>query len=85
MTRLIGLLLDNPHIANAKGHRINKEGEDSGEDDLIKDIENDFNSVEQTGEPMDSNWAKIINNVICTPIIKKNLLKNWKTTPDLII
>ena len=44
----IDRLVDTPpsHITNAKGGRINKEGEDSDDDDLIKDIENDFNSVE---------------------------------------
>ena len=45
----IDRLFDTPHIANVKGGCINEEGEDSGEDEFIKDIENDFNSVEQTG------------------------------------
>ena len=65
----IDRLIDTPYIANAKGGCINEEGEDSDDDDLIKDIENDFNWVEQTGEPIGSNLAKIIS-VICTPINK---------------
>ena len=40
----------------------------------MKDIENDFNSVEQTGEPISSNLAKIINNVIRIPINKEKLV-----------
>ena len=56
----IDRLVDTPHTAKAKGGCINVEGEDSDQDDLIKDIENDFNSVEQTGEPIGSNLAKII-------------------------
>ena len=65
----IDRLVDTPYIANAKGGCINEEGKDSDDDDLIKDIENDFNWVEQTGEPIGSNLAKIIS-VICTPINK---------------
>ena len=42
-------LVDPPYIANENGGS-NEEGEDSDEDDLIRDIENNFNLVEQTGE-----------------------------------
>ena len=55
-------LVNTTHIACAKGGRNNEEGEDSDEDDLIKDIENDFDSVEQTEEPIGSNLDKIIND-----------------------
>ena len=65
-------LADTPWIAIAKGGS-NEEGEESDEDDLI-------NLMEQTGEPIGSNLARTINNVICTPI-KKNLIESWKTTP----
>ena len=41
-----------------KGGRISEKGEDSDDDDLIKDIENGFNLAEQTGEPIGSNLAK---------------------------
>ena len=70
-----------------KGGRINEEGEESDEDGLSKDIENDFNSVEQTGKPIGTNSAKIINNVIAirTQINKKKFLKPWKITRDLKI
>ena len=85
LDKQIDRLVDTPHIANAKGGRINEEGEDSDEDDLIKNIENDFNLVEQTGEPIGSNLAKIMNNVTRTPINNKKLVKNWKATLDLII
>lgn len=71
-------LFDTPHIVSAKGSS-NEEGEESDEDDLIKDIKNPFNLMEQTGEPIGSNLARAINTVICTPI-KKNLLESWKTT-----
>ena len=72
--------VDTPHNANAKGGRINEEGEDS-DDDLIKDIENDFNSVEQTGELTGSNLAKIINNVIRSSINKEKLVKKLESYP----
>ena len=49
------------HIANAKRGRINEEGEDSDEDDFTEYIENDFNSVKQTGRTLGSNLAKILN------------------------
>ena len=55
-------LVNTTHIACAKGDGNNEEGEDSDEDDLIKDVENDFDSVEQTKEPIGSNLDKIINN-----------------------
>ena len=51
-------LVDTPHIGNAKWGWINEEGEDSDEDDLIKDIENYFNSAEQTGDPIASNFGQ---------------------------
>ena len=41
-----------------KGGRISEKGEESDDDDLIKDIENGFNLAEQTGEPIGSNLAK---------------------------
>ena len=63
--------VDTPHITNAKGARINEKVEDRDEDDLIKYTENDFNSVEQTEEPIGNIFAKIINNVIRTPINKE--------------
>ena len=54
-------------------------GEDSDEDVLIKDIKNDFNSVEQTEEPIGSNLANIINNIIRTPISKEKLVKKLES------
>ena len=74
-------LIDTSHIANAKEVRINEEDEDSDEDDLIKDIENDLKSVEQTEEPIGSNLAKIINNVIRTPVNTDKLVKKLKSLP----
>ena len=56
----IDRLTDTRHITNAKGGCINEEGKDSDKDDLIKDIENDFSLVEQTGEPIVSNLTKIM-------------------------
>ena len=50
---------------------------------LIKDIKNDFNSVEQTGEPRGSNLAKRINNVIRVPINKVSLVKKLESHPRL--
>ena len=47
----IDRLIDTHHITNAKGGCINEEGKESDKDDLINNIENDFNLVEQTGEP----------------------------------
>ena len=74
-------LIDTSHIANAKEVLINEEDEDSDEDDLIKDIENDLKSVEQTEEPIGSNLAKIINNVIRTPVNTDQLVKKLKSLP----
>ena len=56
MTRLKGLLILS-HIANAKRGN-NEEGEVSDEDDLIKDTENNFNLVKQTGEPLVVIWPR---------------------------
>ena len=81
----IDRLVDTPHIGNAKGGCINEEGEDSDEYDLIKNIENDFNSTEQTGDPIGSNLAKIINKVIRNPINKEKLVKKLESTPNLKI
>ena len=66
-----------------KGGRINEEGEESDEDGLSKDIENDFNSVEQTGKPIGTNSAKIINNVIAirTQINKKIFFETLENHP----
>ena len=68
-------LVDTPPHCQSKEGFINEEGKYSDEDNFIKDIENDFNSVEQTGEPSGCNLAKIINNVIRTPINKEKLVK----------
>ena len=76
----INRLFDTPHIASVKGGCINEEDEDSGEDDLIKDIENDFNSVEQTREFIGSILAKI-KNLINTPINKEKLVKKLESHP----
>ena len=51
------------------------------EDYLIKAIENGFNSVKKTGETISSNLAKIINNVIHTPINKEKLVKKLESHP----
>ena len=77
----IGRLVDTPHIASANRGRIKEEGEDGDEDNLIKDIEDDFNLVEQTGEPIRSNLAKITNSVICTPVNKEKLVKKLESHP----
>ena len=77
----IDRLVDTPQIANAKGGYINKGSEDSDEDDFIKDIENGFNSLEQTGEPIGSNLTKITNNVIRTPIEKGKFVKKLESQP----
>ena len=69
-----------PHC-QLKGGHINEEGEDSDEDDITKDIKNDFNLVEKTGEPIGSNLAKI-NNVTRTPINKeKHIVKKLDSHP----
>ena len=77
----IDSLVDIRHIANANGGHINEDGEDSDEDDFIRDIENDFNLVEQTGEPIGSNLVKITNSVIRTPINKEKLVKKLESHP----
>ena len=48
---------------------------------LIEDIENDFISVEQTGEPTGSNLDKVINNALRTPINKEKLVKKLESHP----
>ena len=37
------------------------EHEESDEDDLIKDVANDFRAAEKTGSPIGENLAKIMN------------------------
>ena len=75
----IDRLVDKGPNANAK--EGSNYDEVSDEDDLIKDIENDFCSVEKTGEPIDNNLAKIINNVVLNPISKDKLLKKLDSHP----
>ena len=76
-------IVDTLHITNSKGGRNNEEGKDSDEDGLIRNIKYDFNSVEKIGEPIGSNLAKIINNVIRTPIKKEELIKKLENHPRL--
>ena len=74
MTRLKG--------ENCKG-ASNKESGERDEDDLIKDIVNDSNLLEQTGKPIGSNFAKIINNVICFAISKEELVIKLESLESL--
>ena len=74
MTRLKG--------ENCKG-ASNKESGERDEDDLIKDIVNDFNLLEQTGKPIGSNFAKIINNVIRFTVSKEELVIKLESLESL--
>ena len=73
-------LIDTPHTANAK-RGSNEEGTGSDEDDLIKDIEYDFNSMEETRGSIGSSLSKIFNNVICAEISKEKLVKKLENHP----
>ena len=74
MTRLKG--------ENCKG-ASNKESGERDENDLIKDIVNDFNLLEQTGKPIGSNIAKIINNVIRFTVSKEELVIKLESLESL--
>ena len=69
-------------VENCKG-ASNKESGERDEDDLIKDIVNDFNLLEQTGKPIGSNFAKIINNAIRFTISKEELVRKLESLESL--
>ena len=61
------------------------EPEESGEDNPIKDVANDFIVVEKTGPPIGKYLASIINNVIFYPVGRKNLIQKLEKHLDLKI
>ena len=76
---------------NSAINRNDSESEESDENDLIKDIANDFSAEEKTGTPIRKNLANIINNVIYNSVIREKLvqelqensLKIKKCNPDI--
>ena len=72
---------------------INNDSSESGqseEDDLIKDIANDFSAMEKTGPPIGKNWLTI-NNVLLNSLsreklvqkLEKHSLKIKKCNPEI--
>ena len=57
------------------------EPEDSDEDDLIKDVANNFNVVEKTGPPIGKNLASIVNNVMFNPVYREKLVQKLEKHP----
>ena len=57
------------------------EPEDSDEDDLIKDVANNFSVVEKTGPPIGKNLASIINNVMFNPVYREKLVQKLEKQP----
>ena len=77
MDEQIGWLVDttkSPKV-NSAINKNDSESEESDENDLIKDIANDFSAVEKTGPPIGKNLANIINNVIYNSVIREKLLQ----------
>ena len=58
MTRMKGFLIL-PTLPMQRGVAMKRANEESDKDDLIEDIEIDFNSMEQTGVPLGSNLAQL--------------------------
>ena len=58
MTRMKGFLIL-PTLPMQRGVVMKRANEESDKDDLIEDIEIDFNSMEQTGVPLGSNLAQL--------------------------
>ena len=74
----IGWLVDttkSPKV-NFAINNDDSDSEESDENDLIKDIANDFSAVEQTGPPVGKNLANIINNVMFNSVIREKLVRN---------
>ena len=70
----------NNHV-NSANHNDESEPEQSDEDDLIKDIANNFSAVEKTGPPIAKNLANIINNVMFHPVNRKKLIQKLEKHP----
>ena len=58
MTRMKGFLIL-PTLPMQRGVVMKRANEESDKDDLIEDIEIDFNSMEQTGVPLGSTLAQL--------------------------
>ena len=68
---------------NFANHNDESEPEESDEDDLIKDIANDFSAVEKTGPPIGKNLANMINNVMFNSVNRKKLVQKLEKHPRL--
>ena len=60
---------------NFANNNDESEPEESDEDDLMKDIANDFSAVEKTGLPIGNKLASIINNVMFNPVNREKLVQ----------
>ena len=66
---------------NFANNNDESEPEESDEDDLMKDIANDFSAVEKTGLPIGNKLASIINNVMFNPVNREKLVQKLEKTP----
>ena len=64
---------------NFANNNDESEPEDSDEDDLIKDVANNFIAVEKTGPPIGKDLASIINNV--NPVYREKLVQKLEKHP----
>ena len=77
MDEQIGQLVDTTKIpkVNFTINNNDSESEESDENDLMKDIANNFGAVEKTGPPIGNNLANIINSIIFNSVIREKLVE----------
>ena len=71
----------NSQVNFANHNKDESEPDKSDEDDLIKDIANNFSAVEKPGHQQGKNLANIINDVMFNPVNKEKLVKKLKKNP----
>ena len=77
MDEQIGQLVDTTKIpkVNFTINNNDSESEESDENDLMKDIANNFGAVEKTRPPIGNNLANIINSIISNSVIRDKLVE----------
>ena len=77
MDEQIGQLVDTTKIpkVNFTINNNDSESEESDENDLMKDIANNFGAMEKTRPPIGNNLANIINSIISNSVIREKLVE----------
>ena len=77
--RLVDTTNSQVNFANHNNDESEPEGSD--EDDLIKDIANDFTAMEKAGLLTRKNLANIVNNVMFHPVNTEKLIQKLEKHP----